>query len=814
MRIFHLLLALPLAAEPDSREALNVLSKNCLGCHSGQVKLAGLDLGSREGLLKGGAKGPAFVESNPDQSNLLRAVRRESGLAPMPPTQPLKPGELAVLETWIKAGARYPATDLSVRTDSWWSFRPPVRPAIPAAAKNPVDAFIDQRLKEKGLPKAPPASRATLIRRLYFNLTGLPPMAAEVEKFVADQDPQAYPKLVDRLLASPHYGEKWARHWLDLVRYSDTAGFELDSYVADAWRYRDYVIQSFNEDKPYDRFLKEQLAGDEYWPEDPVANTGTGYFCVGPNRDLFPDQADINRVETLMDFTDTTASVFLGLTAGCARCHDHKFDPISQKDYYRLQAVFAPAVKTKVALNRLGSLGWDVDENNREIKLRELGAQIRAIQDDCQKKIFETKIGRLNAEVQAALRAADSERTPRQKELQSEFAPAVNVSDDEIRACLSPEQTASLHRIEHQLVSLFKGYREKPFACGVTDVGDYSPRTLIPVKGLGTPVEVQPGFFSALGGGDIPIRSFERKVTGPIPMFPTTGRRHALAEWLTDPRHPLTARVMVNRIWQYHFGRGIVATPSDYGRRGSAPSHPELLDYLATEFVARGWSVKAIHRLILLSEAWQRDSNPVGEAREKDPENVYLSYFERRRLTADEVRDSVLAATGRLNRKMFGRPVVTPLAQEEMYGMIGKAENMWVVTADTAEHSRRSIYLQQRRTFRVPMMEVFDAPEPMLSCSRRESSTIAPQALTLLNGSLVLEQARKVAARWEKQFAREEELIIAAWREVLARNPQPSEVVRAKEFLTAQTIASGSRGASITELGRALLNLNEFLYVD
>jgi hypothetical protein len=808
---FGILSTAAFAAEPVEHAASALLAKHCASCHSASLQLSSLDLSTREAALKGGNKGPALNLAQPESSNLLKAIKHEPGLAPMPPGKPLPAESIAIIERWIRDGAKYPANaNQPAPRATWWSFQPVQRPANATS----IDAYIDAKLTEQKLPKSPKASKATLIRRVTYDLTGLAPSATDIEAFTKDTSPQAYAKLIDGLLASPRYGEKWARHWLDLVRYSDTAGFELDSYVADAWRYRDYVIDSFNQDKPYNRFIQEQLAGDEYWPEDPIANTGTGFFCVGPNRDLFPDQADINRVETLTDFTDTTASVFLGLTAGCARCHDHKFDPISQKDYFKLQAVFAPAVKQKVALNRLSSLGWEVDENVREIKLREIGAQIRAIQDPCEKKLSAAKLAKLPPEVQQAIETPENERTPRQKELQTEYNSAVRVGDDSIRACLDPTQSDALHKLEKQLVSLFKGYREKPFACGVSDVGDHAPKTLIPVKGLGDPVEVKPGFFTALGGGEIPERSFERKTTGPIPMFPTTGRRHALAEWLTDPKHPLTARVMVNRVWQYHFGRGIVATPSDYGRRGTAPSHPELLEYLADEFMRNGWSIKKLHRAILLSEAYQRDSQPAAGVKNKDPENVYLSHFTRRRLTSDELRDSVLQASGTLNLKMHGRPIVPPLAKEELYGMIGQPSSMWIVTTDTSEHTRRSIYLQQKRTFRVPMMEVFDAPEPMLSCSRREASTIAPQSLTLLNGSLVLEQSKGIAQRLIAAHASDVEILNAAWRQILGRQPSPEEIAKATQFLAAQTRNTNAREAAVAELSRALLNLNEFLYVD
>lgn len=806
LSIFVSVLAIACWANPEAGQATALLAKQCGACHSGQVKLSGLDLSTREGLLKGGTKGPAVNLAQVDESLLLAAVHRRPGVAAMPPTKPLAPAEIALLERWLKAGAPWVEESAKPAAPTWWSFRPPQAPLLPAGVEgHAIDFFLDRTLAREGLTKAPAAPRAALLRRVYLDLTGLAPSAEAVQRFVADPDPNAFAKVVDALLASPRYGEKWARHWLDLVRYSDTAGFELDSYLADAWRYRDYVIDSFNADKPYDRFVKEQIAGDEYWPEDPEANTGTGLYCVGPNRDLFPDQADINRVEVLTDYTDTTAGVFLGLTAGCARCHDHKFDPIPQRDYYRLQAVFAPAVKTKVALNRLGSLGWERGENEREIQLREIGEQIRTIQEPCKKKLYAAKLAKLSEEVQTALQTKEDEKTPRQRELSTEYATAVRVTDEEIRGCLNESQTTALAKIERRLVRMFQGYAPKPFACGITDVGDYSPKTYVPAKGKAEPVAVQPGFFTALGGGDIAERSFERKVTGPIPMFPTTGRRHALAEWLTRPEHPLTARVLVNRVWQYHFGRGIVATPSDYGSRGAAPTHPELLDYLATRFVAQGWSMKKLHREILLSAAYQRSSEPAAGVRAKDPENLYLSHFRRRRLTSDELRDNLLAASGELNLKMHGKPVVPPLAEEEMFGMIGHADSSWVVSSNPDDFHRRSIYLFQKRTFRMPMMEVFDAPEPMLSCPRRDASTTAPQSLTLLNGSFARERARALAKRGNVE---------AIFRAVLLRAPDTEEANRLAASFAKLEAATGSREAALVEIARALLNTNEFLYVD
>ncbi len=815
-----LLAALPAtlwAVDSEAGQALEILRANCASCHSKGLALSGLDLSSRAAMLKGGSGGPAVIEGKAAQSRLIEAVERKGKLA-MPPNKSLSPAEVAVLRGWVDAGAVWPAAEgpAAGPISTWWAFQKVKRPTVPksgdARVANAVDEFVLQRLKAEALLPSKPASRATLARRAYLDLWGLPPSLAQVREFTQDKSPDAWPKLIDKLLASPRYGEKWGRHWLDLVRYSDTAGFELDSYINDAWRYRDWVVQSLNEDKPYDRFIREQIAGDELFPEDPVAHTGTGIYCVGPNRDLFPDQADINREEVLTDYVDTTSSVFLGMTAGCARCHDHKFDPISQEDYYRVRAIFAPAVKTKVALNRLSSLGFDVAENVREWKLRETGDQIRAVQARCQDHVRTEKNARIPAEAREALRLSDGERTQRQRELATQYQRAARVSDDDVRACLSPEETAKLHEIEKSLVQMYADYRPKPFACGIADSWNVAPRTFLPSRGSRPEREVQPGFFTVLGGGEVPPPAEKREATGPIPLMPTTGRRAALAKWITDPSNPLTARVMVNRVWQYHFGRGLIATPSDFGTRSGKATHPELLDWLSAEFVERGWSLKQLHRLIMTSAAYQQTSVASKAANDRDPLNLLLSHFSRRRLNADEVRDSVLHATGVLNLKAGGRPVVPPLTPEEKATLTQRPESAWVLTADSSEHLRRSLYLIQKRTFRMPMMEVFDSPDSMLTCSRRESSTTAPQSLTLLNGVLTMERARAMALKLAPQENRT--AIASVWQQVLVREPNEAELARAETFLTTQSKNAGGRTEALVELVRALLNLNEFLYVD
>lgn len=801
-------------------QAHEILRNNCVQCHSKKMAMSGLDLESREAALKGGQRGAAVVAGKASESKLIEVVERRGKIA-MPPNKPLSEAEIAVLRRWIDGGAEWHSGKSSVSSaPTWWAFQPVQRPKVPAepggaAGLSVIDAFLQAKLKQEKLPLGKRATAATLVRRAYLDLWGLAPTAAQVEAFVNDKSPEAWPKLIDQLLDSPHYGEKWGRHWLDLVRYADTAGFELDTYIHDAWRYRDWVIQAFQEDKPYDRFIREQIAADELMPEDPVARTGTGLYCVGPNRDLFPDQADINREETLTDYVDTTSAVFLGLTAGCARCHDHKFDPISQEDYYRIRAIFAPATKVKVALNRLESLGYDVAESNREWKLREIGERIRSSQSRCQERLRTQKLNALPAEAREAILARDAERSPRQRELATQYEAQARVSQEEVRACLNPQERTALQEIEKSLVSMYANYRSKPFACGLADWWNVAPKTILPVKGSPVGREVAPGFFSVLGGGEVPPPAEHRETTGPIPLTPTTGRRTALAQWISDPKNPLTARVMVNRIWQYHFGRGLLASSSDFGTRSGKASHPELLDWLAAEFVARGWSIKQMHRLMMNTHAYQQESTPSAQAVQRDPMNVYLSHFTRRRLSAEELRDSLLLASGALNAKRGGRPVVPPLTEEEKATLTQSPENAWVLTADASEHFRRSIYMIQKRTFRMPMMEVFDAPETMLTCARRDSSTTAPQSLSLFNGAFTRERAQAMAQELQTTHGASDAAIVqAAWRQILSRNPDADELRRAQAFLKTQSVNTGTRGAAVAELVRALFNLNEFLYVD
>jgi hypothetical protein len=775
-------------------QAVSILEARCHQCHSATTRMAGIQLTSTKDVTAIGDR--------------VKSAIAYSGKIKMPPAGALSAQESGIIQRWIAEGAPWPANTgaSSAKTGPsqppLWSLRKLERPSVNASGSAAIDEFITRKLRTKSLTMAPEADKRTLIRRATFDLHGLPPSQQDIDAFLQDTSASAYSKLVDRLLASPRYGEKWGKHWLDLARYGDTSGFEQDPYLLYSWRFRDYVIQSFNDDKPYDRFIKEQIAGDELYPEEPEAQQGTGFYTVGTNRDMLYKVEDINREESLTDFTDTTSSVFLGLTAGCARCHDHKFDPIPQRDYYRLQAVFAPFLKTRVFLHYNNARGYDLSENTRTFRLYEIGAQLSAMLDPHRSRLREARLAKMPKEVGEAYHTPDDKKTPEQKAIVDANAKKFEPGDDEVYAQLSPAENEKLRRLERRMVGMYRNYAPGPFSPAITDVGREAPRTFVPAKGSGAPEEVRAGFLTALGGEDIP----EPPLTAA-----TTMRRKALAEWIASPSNPLTARVMVNRIWQYHFGRGLNPTPSDFGTRAGLPSHPELLDWLASEFIARKWSMKEMHRLIMNSATYRQSARSAGgKAMEVDPDNSLLSHFTRRRLDSEEIRDSILAAAGSLNLKMGGRPVVPPLAPEELYGMSQPINSAWIVTDDAREHTRRSIYLISRRNFRVPLMEVFDRPEGVLSCSRRESSTTAPQSLSLLNGQFTLQQAELLAKRIEPAA----DPVAAAWSAVFGRTPTEAEATRSRQFLERQTANLGSRHAALLEMARGLFNVNEFLYVE
>jgi hypothetical protein len=654
----------------------------------------------------------------------------------------------------------------------FWSFQKPIRPEPPAASPNPVDAFAP--------PTAPPLAKSALLRRLTLDLTGLPPTPAEVKAFLGDASPNAYERAVDRLMASPGYSERWAQRWLDIVRYADTNGFELDAERPHAWRYRDYVIRSFQANKPFDRFLLEQIAGDELWPGDATAHIATGFLRAGPQHVVGGNQdEELNRQELLTEMTGVTGAALMGLTMNCARCHNHKFDPILQADYYRLQAIFAPAIDAEVDISAPGeklAYAWELAEY--QARLRPIEQAIAAIETPYREKLREEKRAQLEPKFRQALEKPKEQRSEEEKRLAKEAQSQISPAWDEVLARLSAEdrerRTAlrqRLHKIElDEPAPPAHAYAvrnaETPAATHILKVGDHKMK-------LG---EVAPGVPLVLA------MATGTPANGDTPAEPLR-RRTALAQWLVSKDNPLTARVFVNRVWQFRMGEGIVTTPNDFGTLGARPSNPRLLDWLAIEFMDRDWDIRAIDRLIVTSQAY-RQSGP------------------RRRLDAETIRDSVLAASGQLNRAMYGRPVRTPI-EPEVYDTIFteyEADNLWPLPKDPREMYRRSIYLLNKRTVRLPLLANFDQPDTMTPCPQRNVSTHALQALNLLNSDFMHESARAMAASLDSL----DPVGDAYWR-ALSREPNPLERQQAREFFT--------KGGTLAEFCLAMLNRNDFLYL-
>ncbi len=696
------------------------------------------------------------------------------------------------------------AGEFSQEKKNHWAWKPPLRPVPPSVQdkgwmQNPIDAFILARLEAAGVTPAEPAAREQLLRRLTFDLIGLPPTPAESDAFVQDSSGRAWDKVVQRLLASPHYGERWGRHWLDLARYAETNGFEHDEVRPEAWRYRDYVIRAFNSNKPYDRFVKEQIAGDELYPDEPDALIATGFNLLGPDMTDAANQAR-RRQNTLDDMTDTVGLAFLGLTVGCARCHDHKFEPIPQRDYYRLQSFFAPALFRKdvpIAAKDL-RLAHDRQMQKYTALSQPVKEALAALEEPYRKKLRGVRLSRLADEARAAHLTPADKRAPAQKELVEKTKRLLTVPAKEIAAAMSAADKVRQQKLQQELRKFDQHLPPPlPVAMALQDASAISPSTYLLKRGEWTNPgeEVQPGWLAVLSAGLKPM---------PARVQPfgdrSTGRRAALAKWLTHPENPLTARVLVNRLWQQHFGRGLVATASDFGVRGERPSHPELLDWLATEFVHSGWDIKHMHRLMLTSATYQQAIRAKRQAAEKDTDNHLFSRMNRLRLEGEIIRDSLLAVSGRLNPVLGGPGVFPPIPAEA-----GQGAKTWVASPDPADHVRRSVYIFARRNLRFPFLEAFDLPDSNLSCPKREQSTTAPQALALLNSADVAVAAKALAARLERETALGDERITLAYRLTLGRQPTASEFRLARQFLTE---------SPLSELCRALFNINEFVYLD
>jgi hypothetical protein len=618
-----------------------------------------------------------------------------------------------------------------------WAFQPrkEVRPPVIADGwiRNPVDAFILEGLQKAGLKPAAEADRATLIRRVTYDLHGLPPTPEEIAAFVRDKAPDAYERLVDRLLASPRYGEQWARHWLDVVRFAESDGYEYDTHRPDAFRYRDYVIESLNTDKPYDQFLREQLAGDEMDPANNTYLIASGFNRLGPLRKNAGNQnVASSRTEVLTEMTNIVGAAMLGMTMGCARCHDHKFDPIRQSDYYRLQGYFAQTHANDIVVA-------SAEEQARYKQTMEpLEAEMR--------------------QLRTAMRRASEEE-------KGKILMRLEAIDEQI-----PSPPAAMYAVRNDVKEMTPIH--------LLAAGDY--------RNKGAQVGMRPpGVLLAEETPELPL---------------ATGKpRQRLAEWITDPANPLPARVMVNRIWGYHFGRGIVGTPNDFGKMGLKPTHPELLDWLANEYVKGGWRMKPLHRMLMTSATYRQGSSSVAGAG-KDPENKLLWKMNRRRLAAEEIRDSMLAVSGRLNPKAGGPSVMVQIDEELIRDL--KRPQYWVTTRDRREHDRRTIYLIYKRNLILPFNQVFDSPDTLLSCARRDQSTHAPQALELLNGTL----SNDLAVAFAKRLTGDK--VEQAFRLATGRGPNPKERQIAKRYL------DDPDPTAVTEFALSLFNSNAFLYVD
>jgi hypothetical protein len=772
----------------------------------------------------------------------------------------------------------------NVEPAAWWSFRKPVKAALPAVksagwVRNPVDAFILRKLEEAGVAPAPEASKRTLARRVYFDLAGVPPTVEELNAFLNDSSPRAYEALVDKLLDDPRYGERWGRHWLDLARYGETSGLEGDGMIGNVLRYRDWVIEAFNANMPYDRFVTLQLAGgDEHsktrnnYQPDVQGYIPTGFLRVAPWDRSNLVAAEV-RQNYLSEVTTATSSVFLGLTVGCARCHDHKYDPIPQRDFYRMQGFLnatqpggsvnvpfrdeAMAERAKQEAERYEALLKDGEEKKaldayeqellkRLIAGRALKSRGKPVTKTDLRLEMKLKPQRIfskeevlrysdlledanrtgDAEEQAKLDAVEQKMLDKLRavyahpgaEPEKRFE-ALTVLDVRGEAASKQSEKSVFTEAEKQRHAELSGTidvyerrlgRWRTSVAAVTNVpGPPTGAALAPVHVLvrgdyRQPAEaVEAGFPSALTGhSDAAVIESDR-----YRQYPTRGYRMTLARWIASRDNPLTARVMVNRIWQHHFGHGIVRTPSDFGKNGEQPTHPELLDWLAVEFMESGWDIKAMHRLMLLSSTYRQSAeNGALRAGDGDPDNRLFARFQRRRVEAEAIRDSILHVSGRLNRAMGGPSVFPPLpadlADFARYGRTGGL--MWEPNERDEDARRRSIYIFQRRSLPLPMMAAFDAIVFSESCERRSSTTTPLQALSLMNGALLREEAEQLARRVEREAgAKRSDQIRRLFEITLSRPPAPEEV----DHLD-------SSGAMLETLSRVILSSNEFVYVE
>ena len=849
-----------------------IMERSCWNCHGEAAQLSDLDLSSREGALEGGTKGPAIVPGRAEDSRLFRMV---AGLDQ--PSMPmsgdlLSDTELAAVRTWIDEGAHWDAGEVTATADAlaalendalppgardYWAFRHPEQAPVPASREfdHPVDRFLEASRKDAGLTAAPRADRLTLLRRAYLDLIGLPPTPTQIQEFLADTERGAWERQIDKLLDSSHYGERWGRHWMDVARYADTDGFEQDYVRPNAWRYRDYVIDAFNDDKPYNQFLREQLAGDELDHVTDETRIATGFLRSGPRVNFREKDNPERRHDYLDDMLATVGRGVLGMTVHCARCHDHKFDPILQKDYYSMQAAIFGYVEIDYPL-------LDRDEADayfaamREIDERQqpLRDEVDAIETPYREELRAEMIReRFPQNVQAAAFKPEAERTPGEQLLATQVL-TINPPRGQVAAALIPEDKARVDELSAEIAAVEDERPPTPAMAHIVTDGDYrfapdgpgdqvigcpecrtppdvdgtylyeegrpayqAPPNYFLIRGdpfsPGSPMS--PGFLTAATYGDPPTEI-------PRPDGRTSGRRLALAEWIASRDNPLTARVMANRIWHHHFGRGIVRTLDNLGRMGDTPTHPELLDWLAVEFMDRGWSIKEMHRLLMTSEAYRMASSFRHEASaDADPENNLLWRYRGQRIEAEILRDAIMTVSGGIDLTVGGPAVFPHIPADILFQSDGKgfwcgsppagrritapSTGLWCEEPDRPEVWRRSVYVFRRRSLGFPFFDTFDLPDQNQTAAARNVSTVSTQALTLMNNPFVLNQAELFAARLEQQAPGDlDRQIELAYLIALTREPTKMEREIARGLATEQ---------SLVDFTHVMMNLNEFLYM-
>ena len=830
-----------------------IFERSCWNCHGEASQLSGLDLRSREAAVEGGTRGPALVPGRADESRLYRML---AGLddPPMPMAgDPLSDAELMAIRTWIDNGAHWDAdgatsagaalaalenTMLPDGARDYWAFRLPAKATVPASTvyDHPVDRFLDAVRREAGVKAGPRADPLIRLRRAYLDLTGLPPTPGQVDEFLADTERGAWERQVERLLDSPHYGERWGRHWMDVARYADSTGFEQDYRRENAWRYRDYVINAFNQDKPYNQFLREQIAGDELDHVTDETRIATGFLRAGPRVNFREKDNPERRHDYLDDVLATLGRGVLGMTVHCARCHDHKFDPILQKDYYSMQAsIFGYVEIDYPLLDRAGVAEYREKNAAIDAHQQPLRDEIAEIEAPHSERLrLELIRERFPENVQQAALKPEEERTPGEQLLAAQVL-SINPPRRQVVEALSEAEGDRWSKLTAAVEAL-EALRppEPPMAEIVTD-GDYrfapdgpgdnvigcpecrilpdEPGSYLHEEG-GPPYEAPPNYFlirgdphspgSPMSPGFLTAATYGDPATELLrPDGRTSGRRLALAEWIASRDNPLTARVMVNRIWHHHFGRGIVRTLDNLGRMGDAPTHPELLDWLAVEFMDRGWSVKEMHRLLMTSEAYQMASaHEDAGNRAADPDNRLLWQYRPQRLEAEALRDAIMTVSGGIDLTVGGPPVFPHVPRELL---LAARNGYWENQGDGPEVWRRSVYVYRRRSLGFPFFDTFDLPDQNQTAAARNVSTVATQALTLMNNEFVLNQARLFADRLERAAPGDvDRQIDLAYRIALTRPPAPEEAEIARGLVSSQ---------SLVDLTHVMLNLNEFLYL-